>query len=417
MTGRPLFRVLNFHSEVIHLPEIYTMKELGLIFLLSLSILAPGQGQTGEMINTSSRMLADPDKLTIGGYGQIDFNQPIANGKFSNGTMDVHRLVMMFGYKFNERTSFITEIEFEHVKEVYIEQAFVDHEILSWLHLRGGLMLIPMGIINEYHEPTTFNGVERPNLDKYIIPTTWREIGLGLTGQFPASGIGYQLYLVNGLLGSDNGDPKLSGSSLFRSGRQKGAESVFTSPNITFRVSYTGIPGLNAGFSGYFGDTQSTLFDGIDRSDPGMLAVADSSVVGIRMIGLDARYHIHGFGLRGQLVTGSIANAQAYNAFHGSDLGSSFLGYYAEISYDLFHTADFLEHQLIPFFRYERYDTHRTVDASISRAPSFNRQDLTFGLGWKPNNGVIFKADFQIYSDESGSDSKHQLNAGIGIWF
>lgn len=395
------------------------MKKLVLV-VLSVIMIFPSNGQSGEeerALNTSSRMLAAPEKLTIGGYGQIDFNQPLGDGTFSAGNMDVHRLVMLFGYKFDARTSFITEIEFEHVKEVYIEQAFVDYEVLSWLHLRGGLMLIPMGIINEYHEPTTFNGVERPNLDKYIIPTTWREIGLGVTGQFPAAGFGYQLYLVNGFLGSENMEAILSGASLFRSGRQKGAESVFTAPNLAFRINYTGVPGLNAGFSGYFGDSQSTMLDGVNAGDPMAVAVADSSIVKIRMVGMDARYSISGIGIRGQLVTGSVHNTGAYNVFHGADLGSGFLGYYAEISYDLLHEFGKGNDQLTPFFRYEKYDTHQNVDPSIVQNPAFNRTDLTFGLGWKPNNGVVLKVDYQLFSNAAGTTMKRQLNAGVGVWF
>jgi len=92
----------------------------------------------------------------------------------------VHRLVIFIGHKFNDKLSFFSEIELEHVKEIYVEQAFLEYKLTSWMNLRGGLVLIPMGIVNEYHEPPTFNGVERPNLDKYIVPTTWREIGLGL---------------------------------------------------------------------------------------------------------------------------------------------------------------------------------------------------------------------------------------------
>ena len=121
----------------------------------------------------------------IGGYAQIDYNQPFANETRQNGTFDVHRLVLFVGYKFNDRLSFFSEIEIEHVKEIYLEQAFLEYSLTSWLNLRAGMLIIPMGIVNEYHEPPTFNGVERPNLDKYIIPTTWREIGAGISGNLP----------------------------------------------------------------------------------------------------------------------------------------------------------------------------------------------------------------------------------------
>jgi hypothetical protein len=326
-------------------------------------------------------------------------------------------MVLLFGYKFDDRTTFITEIELEHVKEVFVEQAFVNYRIKPWLNLRGGLMLIPMGIVNEYHEPTSYNGVERPNVDKYIVPSTWREIGLGFTGQIQQSGIGYQLYLVNGFLGSDDGSAKFSGSSLFRSGRQKGAESVLTRPNLAFRVNYSGIPGLATGFSGYFGKSQSTILDGINTADPSLMASADSSLVGIRMIGIDARYTISGISWRGQFISGSVSNTDQYNQFHNADLGMGFIGYYAELSYDLLHTFNVGDDQLIPFIRYENYDTHRAVDTSVPQNTAFNRSDVTFGLGWKPNSGVIYKLDYQIFSNESTTISKQQFNAGIGIWF
>jgi len=367
--------------------------------------------------NSSSNMLINPEKITIGGYGQFDYNQPIEDGIMRNGIMDVHRMVLMFGYKFDEKTSFITEIELEHVSEVFVEQAFVNYQIRPWLNLRGGLMLIPMGIINEYHEPPTFNGVERPNLDKYIVPTTWRELGIGASGKFIQSGIGYQLYIVNGFLGHDEGEANLGGSSLFRSGRQKGAKSVFSSPNLTFRVDYTGVPGLNIGLSGYFGDSQSTMKDGIDKTDQSMLATTDSTVVGINMLGIDARYSYKGIGFRAQLSTGSTTNTDQYNDYHGSDLGTAYLGYYGELSYNLFHSFEFTISELIPFIRYENYDTHHQVDGSLIENEAYNRTDITIGLGWKPNRGVMYKVDYQVYKTGGSSVVKNQVNAGIGIWF
>jgi len=145
-----------------------------------------------------------------------------------------------------------------------------------------------MGLINEYHEPTTFHGVERPLIDKYIAPTTWRELGFGLSGKVIQANLRYQLYLVNGF-NSYDGSAKLNGASAFRSGRQKGAESYISSPNFTSKIEYYGINKLNFGFSTYLGKTQSTLYDGIQKNDNPSIATADSSVVSIGMIGLDAR--------------------------------------------------------------------------------------------------------------------------------
>ncbi len=227
--------------------------------------------------------MAKDSKLTVGGYGEVHYNQALNSSTKNNGTLDVHRVVLLFGYKFNDRTQFITEMEFEHVKEVYVEQAFIQYKINDYLNFRGGLLLTPMGIINEYHEPTTFNGVERPLIDKYISPTTWREIGFGFTGNvFPAK-IRYQVYLMNGF-SSYNGSGNLDGKNGLRKGRQKGAESFISAPNFTGKIEFYGVRGLNLGVSGYFGNTQSTIYNGIDKNDSEAIMKADSSVTGISML-------------------------------------------------------------------------------------------------------------------------------------
>ncbi|MCK5694288.1 MAG: hypothetical protein KAI08_15600 [Bacteroidales bacterium] len=380
------------------------------------AILLPVTLLAQELTNTAGKMMQDEDRLTIGGYGQIDYNQLLDNGSYNNGGLDVHRLVLMFGYKFNAKTQFITEIEVEHVKEVFVEQAFLQYEILPWLKLRGGLMLIPMGIINEYHEPSTFNGVERPNLDKYIVPTTWREIGAGFTGTFPSAALSYQLYLVNGFNGYNEG-PTLSGSNGFRKGRQKGAESIIKSPNLSFKINYFGLPGLQLGLSGYTGKTQSSLYKEIEKSDMQSIASADSSLVGLFMLGVDARYQLGGLQVRGQANLGTVSNSASYNEFTGSDLGSSLGGWYLEVSYDLLHNVEMFESGLIPFIRYEQYNTHVSTESPTNVNPEFQRTDLTIGLGWKLAAGAMLKADFQWFSNKGTGDSKTLFNAGVAVWF
>lgn len=385
--------------------------------ILLLGILFSATILTGqEQMNTANRMMQDEDRLTVGGYAQIDYNQPVGGGIQNSGGLDVHRMVLMFGYKFNDKVQFISEVEFEHVKEVYVEQAFLQYEILPWLKFRGGLMLIPMGIINEYHEPSTFNGVERPNLDKYIVPTTWREIGAGFTGVFPSAALSYQIYLTNGFKSYDDG-PTLSGSDGFRKGRQKGAESFMNAPNLAFRVNYFGVTGLQLGFSTYSGRSQTSLFNGVDKSDANALAVVDSSVVGLTMLGADARYTRGGFQARAQLNYGWVSNSATYNEFTGSDLGSSLSGWYAELAYDVLHSVTSIESELIPFVRFEQYNTHASVEGAVASNPALNRTDLTLGLGWRMVKGAMLKLDYQRFNNQEASEPKHQVNAGVAVWF
>ncbi|MGQ8337961.1 hypothetical protein ACUNWD_15530 [Sunxiuqinia sp. A32] len=364
--------------------------------------------------NTSEKLLASEEKLSIGGYAQIDYNQPLSSDTKNNGTLDVHRLVMMFGYRFNDRTQFVTEIEYEHVKEVFVEQAFLNYRIANWVNFRGGLLLIPMGITNEYHEPATFNGVERPNLDNKIIPTTWREIGAGFTGQLIGLDLKYQVYVVNGFKSYD-GEGILRGSDAFRKGRQKGAESILTHPNLAAKVNYYGIPGLNLGLSGYFGKTQSSLYANLDETDTQAEMRADSSVVGLNLIGVDARYNHNGWQFKGQLNYGSISNTDQYNQFTGKDLGSAVFGYYLEAGYNVLQGKG-SDLQLVPFVRYENYNTHQKVEG-ISENPSYNRDEITIGAGLWLASGAVLKADMQFLGNDAMDDYNKQLNLGIGIMF
>ncbi len=366
--------------------------------------------------NTADKLLGDNNQLSIGGYGQVDYNQTFGNGNYNTGKLDVHRLVMMFGYKFTDDTKFITEIEFEHVSEVYIEQAFLQHRINDFINVRAGLMLVPMGFINEYHEPLLFNGVERPNVDTYIVPTTWREIGAGITGRIDFLRLKYQAYVMNGFNGY-NGAATFTGKDGLRKGRQKGIESYMSSPTFSTKFDYYGFRNLKIGMAYYGGKSQSTLFNGIEKTNDFAVAQADSSVVNINMLGVDATYTWNGFTLKGQLIYTHLANAAAYNAFGKTDVGSAMLGYYAEVGYNLFKQTK-LKSELIPFVRFEHYDTQYAMANDVQKNPANSRTEIITGLGWKITPGSVVKIDYQrVLTAANGSLPKNILNMGIGVWF
>ncbi|VAW19322.1 FIG00651834: hypothetical protein [hydrothermal vent metagenome] len=398
-----------------------TVLLIGLLFFAGYVNAQQFVNQENRYLNSAEKLLATDGRLTIGGYGEAHFNQPLGSETRRNGSLDVHRMVMLFGYRFNNRTQFITEIEYEHVKEVFIEQAFLQYRINNFIKFRAGLLLIPMGIINEYHEPTTFNGVERPLIDKYIAPSTWREIGFGFTGDVLPASLKYQVYVVNGFKSYD-GSAKLSGKNGFRKGRQKGAESIISFPNITGKVEYYGIRGLNIGLSGYFGKTQSTLYDGIVKGDNAALAKADSSVVGISMLGADARYSLKGLRLRGQYYLSYQSNTRQYNYFTSkngtpNDLGASMTGYYVEAGYNVFHPFDKMKTELTPFIRYGAYNMHNSVVAGSAKNGAYNTKSITTGLSWNLARGAVLKADLQFLKTATGSQYSKVFNAGFGVMF
>jgi hypothetical protein len=352
--------------------------------------------------NSGQRILGNVTTagVTIGGYAQIDYNEP--DGK-EVGNLDVHRLVMLLGYKFNDKVSFLTEIEYEHVKEVFVEQAYIQYKATSKMNVLAGLMLVPMGIINEYHEPTTYYGVERPNVDKYIVPTTWREIGIGINGTLDNASLKYQAYLFNGFSSYNNGVGLLRGVDGLRKGRQKGAESTVSSPNFSAKLDFYGIQGLRLGISGYFGSTQTDD------------TTLEDSTIGITMIGVDARYRYQNFEFRGQFINTNLSDTEKYNALTGKDIGSRMYGYYTEVAYSF--NLKGVE-KLTPFLRYEKYNTQAETSGTLVKNLAYDKNELLFGLSYKVANGAVFKVDYQLVNNAiSGSDTAKQFNAGVGIWF
>ena len=361
-----------------------------------------------KQLNAAQRILSGNygKAVTVGAYGEMTYNQP----ESQNGELDVQRMVLLFGYRFNDKTQFVTEVEIEHVEEVFVEQAFVNYNVADNISLRGGLMLVPMGIINEYHEPTTFNGVERPAVDNAIVPTTWREMGVGVTGRFPEASIGYQAYVFNGFKSTMTEDGEvtgfLKGSNGLRSGRQKGIQSTIDSPTFSTKIEYYGLPGLRLGLSGYFGKTQATE----DVED------IDGSNIGISMVGFDARYAKKRFTARGQFIYASLSDTEDYNTLVESDLGSALMGYYAEVAYNLLPLNK--EQRLFVFTRYENYDTHASTEGSLVSNDAYNRTDITTGLSYHIAPGVVVKGDYQFRSNKAeNSDVNNLLNFGIGVWF
>ena len=361
-----------------------------------------------QQLNAAQRILSGNygKAVTVGAYGEITYNQP----EGQNGELDVQRLVLLFGYRFNDKTQFVTEIELEHTVEIFVEQAFVNYSVGDNISLRGGLMLVPMGIVNEYHEPTTFNGVERPAVDNVIVPTTWREIGIGVTGRLPEQSITYQAYIFNGFKSTVNNDGEitgfLNGNNGLRGGRQKAIKSTVDSPTFSTKIEYYGLPGLRFGLSGYFGKTQAA--DDIEE--------IDGANIGIAMLGFDARYAIKRFAARGQFIYAGLSDTEAYNTLTGKDLGSALMGYYAELSYNLLPMTK--AQRLFAFARYENYDTHVSTEGELLRNDAYNRTDITSGLSYHIAPGVVVKGDYQFRSNAlEDSEVDNRLNFGIGVWF
>src|SRR5437867_5165639 len=218
-----------------------------------------GWGLFFALATASARTLPAQERTTVGGYGEVHYTT--ATGPDTPGRVNLKRFVVYLAHSFTDQLVFRSELEVEDAKieggrsggEVALEQAYLDYRLADWLTLRTGLVLPPVGIINETHEPPTFNGVARPAFDHDIIPTTWREIGVGALGGVPwVAGLSYRVYVVNGLQAEG-----FSAEQGIREGRQEGREASFANPSLTGRLEWAR-PGLRVGGSFWYGGTADT---------------------------------------------------------------------------------------------------------------------------------------------------------------
>ena len=304
----------------------------------------------------ASKVYSKEQGFSIGGYGEGRYRQLEAGDEF-----DWYRHVMYFGYKFNDQWVLNTEIEVEHAEEVFVEFAYIDYLGLTEnMNLRTGLMLSPMGLLNEYHEPTTFLTANRSQTETVILPTTWRENGVGVFGE--KDGVDYKVYLLNGLDGDD-----FSTTSL-RGGRQKGAVARAEDFALVASVNYVDIPGVRIGGSIYSGDSGQD--QGVGNMETDIFEV-------------HAEYKSGPWWARALHADASVTDRDA------GDLDLN--GTYCEVGYDLLSESDA---SLYPYVRYEEVETTGGDD-----------ELTTLGLHYRPIDQLCFKLDQTTNSADEESCS------------
>jgi len=358
---------------------------------------------------TPSLSAQDSESTTVGGYGEVHYTN--ASGPDTPGEINVRRFVIYLAHTFDERLAFRSELELEDAKieggeeggEVALEQLYRNYTLSPAFTLRAGLLLPPVGIVNGVHEPPTFNGVERPLFDRDVLPTTWREIGIGAVGSLPgSSGLSYRMYLVNGL--KAEGFDAVSG---IRGGRQEGKEASFANPSLTGRLEWAR-PGLRVGGSFWYG--------GSANQDPALGTGSFDNAVAL--ISADVRYDTGPFAFRGVVANVSIADAEEINTAYGGAVGSRIAGGYLEGAYNLLSAlVPSSAQRLNAFLRYEHYDTQADVPSGLVRDESLARRITTFGLSYKPVYNVVFKGDYQLQRTKAGLAEGELLSLGVGYQF
>ena len=338
--------------------------------------------------------------VSIAGYGEMLYEN-YASDKTTQ--FDFLRAILYAGYRFNDKFLFNSEIEVEHAKEIFVEFAYVDYQATENFGLRAGMLLMPMGLVNEFHEPTVFIGAERPVTEQRIIPTTWRENGGG--AYYAGDLVSARLYVVNGLNGS------AFSSSGVRGGRQKGAKAKANDMAFTGRLDFTPTPGFFAGASFYAGG-----------SGQGEIEV-DGTAYGVQTTIFDvhAQAQFRGLDLRALYARATLSDvAQLNEALGFSDdggVGETLQGAYVQAGYDILSQISGTGSvALTPYVRYEVVDTQAAVPAGFTRSPSKNNTFTTAGLELRPIPSVVLKVDHMWVNNDADS-GVNQWNVSVGYAF
>jgi len=343
--------------------------------------------QLADAVESSSSK--ETSKVHIGGYGELHYNNLEKPDGSEFKQLDFHRFVLFFGHDFSDSIRFHSELELEHSLvedtedgsgpgEIELEQAYIEFDLTENMEAKGGLFLIPVGILNETHEPTTFYGVERNPVETRIIPSTWWEGGAALTGRFGGSGLSYDLAVTSGL----------DGGTDVRGGRQKVAKATANDPAYTGRLKYTGLRGLElAGTVNY----QTDMTQGLDPD------INEGVLLSTHLV-----YNISQFQLRALYASWDIdVTANAAAAEQARDKQD---GYYVEGSWKFVSSAGV-------FARYNVWDNGGVGDTE--------KTQTDIGINYWPHEGVVIKFDVQKqdHGAINKADEQDGFNIGLGYAF
>lgn len=402
-----------------------TLLALGLFMALGLNAHASEKTKTsGPEIKVSDEEISKDSSSEEGlnrlgnfgkfhffGYGDVHYNGKMGA---TGNEIDFHRLTLGFGYDFTDSLLMRMELDFEHAfKEPELEFAYLDFLIKDWANLRAGAIVVPMGYYNEHHEPPLYYSVERPQLYRVIIPSTWQGVGAGVFGKL-GNGLEYQLYglsSLNAVSLNDDGtlNDTFSGSEGFHDDH-----SIGEAPGRDFggaaRIQFTGVPGLRLGASTYLGNTGQ----GNGAIGGGFLTMVEA----------DAKYSFEGIDLEGIVAYSRLSDAgNINNVIVGVDptftdfVASSMLGWYVEAAYHvLHHIAPNSKHDLVVFTRFEDFDTQLTMPTGFAKDQANNRRTITTGVSYMPIPNVAIKADYMANWNAANGDVD-QFNLGVAFYY
>lgn len=333
-------------------------------------------------------------KTVISGYGELYYQR---NFNAQQSVVDLKRAVLFVGHQFTGKIAFFSELEVEDAKvagggftgEIGMEQAYLKFSLNPRQYIVAGLFLPRIGIVNENHLPINFNGVERPLVEQLIIPSTWREIGVGFYGQSTALPLTYSVAVVNGL-----NNATFEHGTGFQGGRQEGQFAGANNLAVTASVQFFA-GNWKFQLSGYAGGT-TTL--GTRAADSLQL---ESGIFGtpIYLAEGDIQYYNKGISFKALGCNVSLPGAASINRAYATNVPSQMYGAYAELGYNLLQTTHkdkWRTKQLNVFARYEVLDLNEQLPATGIYDGTEKQSHLIAGLGYFPIPNVVIKADVRL---------------------
>jgi len=382
--------------------------------------------ETGELKSAyglgpaASKVYGITKGVSLASYGEFNYKNVVSDDSGgANDEFDMARLVLYTGYKYNDKFLVNAEIEFEHAStgksgEVSVEFATIDYLFHRRLNARAGLVLLPMGFLNEIHEPPFYHGNVRPQVEQQIIPSTWRAGGAGFFGEI-LPGLEYRTYVVTGL------NAKGFRSSGLRGGRQSGSIEKAENFAWTGRLDYSPVEMLTLGASAYLGNS------GQDQSYGNSVTGFSKPDVFTQIYEAHAQLRTHGFESRVLGAWSSIDDAAALSmdstinpgfadpTKESQPVAGSQWGWYGELAYDVVPLVFPDSGQyLAPWFRYSHYDTQDDVPTGFASNDSYDRDIYEVGLSYKPISDVVFKLDYRNQGSKSGGQPD-EVRIGAGF--
>ncbi|MGO9444680.1 MAG: hypothetical protein ACLPXB_07870, partial [Thiobacillaceae bacterium] len=350
---------------------------------------------------------------SVGGYGELSYSHH--QDKSVEDQVDLNRAVIFLGHRFNDDLRMYSELEIEHAVaseddkgEAEMEQAWIEYRLSPGANLRAGLMLMPLGILNETHEPPTYYGVFRNEVETRIIPTTWREAGIGMEGLVLDNALEYNFGISSGFDASKYaGDASFGIQPMHGEASQAAANNLSLFAGLNYRQ-----PGALLGAGIFTGNTGQ---NGNGDIPSPFLVDKDARLT---LWDMHGQYSIGDLDLQALYARGTLGDTLAINDAAGILPGSmldaapaSFYGWYGQLAYHVWRRG---EMRLSPFVRYERYNTQASVAAGYTANPLNDEAVVTAGANFNLSREVVFKADWQNYRTDT---TKDRFNLGVGYMF